>query len=1015
MLSILNSIDNLIVDKTNSDAFDEAIIALQGIERIQEFFGNWTGPIIKAVSTGVVLSNPDTEPHDKNYNGEDVSGKMPEYAYLNYNSSVGMVHHSVYQAGSNTFDIISVKINGPILNANFSGGPLELSEMRVVFHELAHGVTLRGESGVVWRDAVGDGREFHYSEELAVFAENVYLAITPNQYRLGHFEYPEYGSVPYGGIVGVEMFKPFSGKPIFSGDDHSVKFTSTDSSGSITASKTFFKPGQGHLDELSHVIIDRIDFSAALPLVTASGNVSVLNVGASGGGASYVTSFIDGLMKFESTGSIVATINNALATKTSMAALASKTGVTGLVATAYDHSFSVLSGFSGQRFIDDDDDKAMDVAGPVAKGTLTAASVLEQTADAQSGTILIGGAGFKGVDWIDFDAVTPEAHDFRGSADKLIGGGKSDILVAGGGLGGTLDGASGDDILIGGNGIDRLKGGSGSDILIGSLGSDFLDGGSNDDQGGDNAAQIDIAYYGNIPGGVVYTNGAVVKVFDQSVDHLTNIETVVGTSSGDIFLGEGKGMTFVGETKASTNSASDTYYASDGPDKFVDFVSPGGLGNTLDFSNVTTSVDLEMPLGEIAGAGTTKAGHTFTGISNIVGSDGRDKFDIAAQNVVTTVHGGDEDDEFIMAGRVDAYGDDGNDVFKMAGNYQRAFGGIGSDRFYITQNASSISIDGGSGPGDVDVLDFSLYPGEARINLATSTFSGGWAVNSFTGIERFEYGKNAMRIDGSSAGEQMWTGSTKSTLNAGGGNDWLWVTAADQFTPVGYKAEDVLLDGGSGSDHLFAYRAATLNGGADDDFIFGSSERDIIRGGSGNDVIDAGGGDDVFDEAPNGIDHIDAGAGDADVYRSVERIGTFDFFLSGDNLEWFGVQKTGVATNQLLFQNLDKLEFNYASDKIDVSRAIAMLQADEDHFMTGTQLKAALAASASHRGVSDQVYEDPGFSFAPEPDPSEAEYMSAAFTPDHDVRYDTYDTDPNAWAMQTGVYQAPMHSDWFFV
>lgn len=92
-----------------------------------------------------------------------------------------------------------------------------------------------------------------------------------------------------------------------------------------------------------------------------------------------------------------------------------------------------------------------------------------------------------------------------------------------------------------------------------------------------------------------------------------------------------------------------------------------------------------------------------------------------------------------------------------------------------------------------------------------------------------------------------------------------------------------------------------------------------------------------------------------------------------------------------------------------------MLQADEDHFMTGAQLKAAIAASPANRGAADHDAEDPGSWFAPETDPSQAEDMTAAFAPDHDVRYDTYDADASAWAMQTGVYQAPMHSDWFFI
>lgn len=609
--------------------------------------------------------------------------------------------------------------------------------------------------------------------------------------------------------------------------------------------------------------------------------------------------------------------------------------------------------------------------------------------------------------------VTPQSHNFSASVDDLKGGDRSDILLAGtGGASGKaneLHGGDGDDILIGNTGNDRLTGGEGSDIFIASFGFDVV-------SGGDEGSNRDVIYYGNLTAGIVYEGGVVTKNSALALDVISGVEVIIGTALSDTFHAGGTGMTFIGEVKASTNAASDTYYAADGADTFIDYYSGGTTGNTLDFSALEAGIDLTMPMGNVLGAGTTTAGHVFSGMNNIVGTDERDKFNISTLNGTTTVHGGGDADEFTMLGNVIAYGDGGDDTFKMSGN-QKAYGGEGSDRFYVTRYTSGILIDGGSGDDGIDVLDFSLAPQEARINLANGTFNGNYYANSFTGIEKFFYGDKIMSMTGTTGVDIMETGSTKSTLDGGIGNDILTVTPVDHFTPANHSYYDVTVYGGTGIDHIYAYRAATIFGGDDGDFIWGSNESDVIYGGAGNDIINAGGGNDYFFEVPNGIDRIDAGEG-IDTYQSFDRVSAFDFFLTGDNLEWFGLQKTGIATDQTLFKQLDKMQFfaSYtADDRFDVSKAIAVLQADEDHFMTGAQLKAAIAASPANRGMAGQADEDPGFYFAPESDASPAEYMGAAWTPDHDVRYDAYPADASAWAMQTAAYMPTVHSDWFFV
>ncbi len=629
-------------------------------------------------------------------------------------------------------------------------------------------------------------------------------------------------------------------------------------------------------------------------------------------------------------------------------------------------AFTRITGLGGDAF----SDKGFRYVGPASAGssdTRTPAWLVIDDGSETASTILVGAGGSRG--------------------DILDAGSGDDLLIAAGLVENRLHGSDGNDILVGTAGVDKLFGDAHDDILVGRAGANELNGGDGNDA----------AYYGDRPQGIVVYDSLGRVDHDGVLDTVTSIERYVGTKQRDIFVGSGNGHIYFG------NGGNDLYLAGDGGDRFIGSGTATSRSGEASFEALTSGVEIDVA------SGITDSQHEFGFVSKITGSSHKDVFRGSLSASSLEIRGGSGDDDFQVGNGVTAYGEGGDDTFNMGADSQRAYGGTGSDRFFMSKITGNVLIDGGTTDGDTDVLDFSLYPGEVRLNLANSTFTGSWSTNSFSSIEKFYFGKNAVQISGSATTDVISTGSTKSILNGWEGEDFLTVTEADEHTPTNHSRSDVTVNGGNGIDHIFAHRGATLNGDAGGDFIWGSNESDLIRGGAGDDIIDARGGDDFFEEAPNGIDHIDAGDG-IDTYSSFDRVGAFDFFLAGDDLEWFGIQKTGSATDQLLFKQLDKLKFfaSYsADDKFDLFDALSVLQADPDHFMTGTQMKAAIAA----RLTAGRASADTSLWFASEEQLSDAENFYAATIPATQFEDGAAPILSPAWT-SADLHMAPMHSDW---
>lgn len=116
------------------------------------------------------------------------------------------------------------------------------------------------------------------------------------------------------------------------------------------------------------------------------------------------------------------------------------------------------------------------------------------------------------------------AGDTYNSVENIIGSSQGDTLT-GDGSANVLTGGLGDDTLTGGGGADNLFGGDNDDVLVGGSGGDDLDGGS----GTDTASYVSSSAGINITVGSGTGSGG-----DAAGDTLTNIETVLGSSHGDV-------------------------------------------------------------------------------------------------------------------------------------------------------------------------------------------------------------------------------------------------------------------------------------------------------------------------------------------------------------------------------------------------------------------------------------------------------------------------------------------------
>ena len=428
---------------------------------------------------------------------------------------------------------------------------------------------------------------------------------------------------------------------------------------------------------------------------------------------------------------------------------------------------------------------------------LAALLVLPSCFDDDTETVEVETIICNGVEVADRDATECQAAedgDYRdatgGTAERYSMGGDFDDMLAGddeadyidGGLGDdSIKGMGGDDSLKGSGGADTIYGGDGDDVLDGGAGNDMIDGGAGDDElmGGTGHNTLDggdgddiVVYLGAMQATVDLRSGkarvqhetpatgsgyiSLEDTADSGTgnDTLTNIENVKGTHGDDTIDGDDnanllKGLD--GDDRINGNGGDDT-------------IIPNRPANANGTANVS---DLDAE-----GA-----------VVNAV--DGND-----------TVNGGD-----------------GNDTISYEG-----------ESAGVTVSLVPREDDVGGATEGVD---------ESETTLAT--IQGG-AVDSIATVE-----VPAEEEDG-----EATIVSTIENIVGGHGNDIL--TGDDRVNE---------LHGGAGTD--------TLNGGGGDDVLMGGAGTDTLNGGAGNDTLN-GGNDNVEDDLDGGegSDMIYAGVAETD-------------------------------------------------------------------------------------------------------------------------------------------------------
>ncbi|WP_299880244.1 calcium-binding protein [uncultured Sulfitobacter sp.] len=287
--------------------------------------------------------------------------------------------------------------------------------------------------------------------------------------------------------------------------------------------------------------------------------------------------------------------------------------------------------------------------------------------------------GGKGVDTLDLSQVADgvnvnlkagkldgsTAQNFEnviGTAyDDTIKGDNQDNEISGLDGADKIFGRSGDDTLVGGKGDDIVKGGQGDDDLVWNNGdgSDLMDGGKGNDLVqvnfdtdlvNDDLQNKDVAEFSVTDKGVAF---ARIEVNDQTERGLFNLD-VRNTETLETNFGGGE------DTAVLVDNILD---------KIVLDLDGGAGIDTLDFSQLSSAVEVDLAAGTMASAGGTKTS-TAVNFENIEGT--------AFDDTIT----GDDQDNVIRGGA-------GNDVMQ---------GGEGADTFVFFEEDQGVDV----------ILDFEL-------------------------------------------------------------------------------------------------------------------------------------------------------------------------------------------------------------------------------------------------------------------------------------------------------------------
>jgi len=523
-------------------------------------------------------------------------------------------------------------------------------------------------------------------------------------------------------------------------------------------------------------------------------------------------------------------------------------------------------------------------------------------------------------DTVDYSAVTQSINltltNGAGTTNVQVGATVADHTLSG--IENIIGSDSSDDTITGNTAVNTILGMAGNDTIDGGDGADILDGGFTDDGGGNNLQTNTISFASSTIG---VTANLTTGITSQS-DIISNFTNIIGTDEAaqvDILTGDGQ------DNKIEGLAGNDTIEGLDGDDNLLggagndnfilraddgeDTIDGGeGSGDTLDYSNLTSTQNLEIEIDtSTSKVATVREGATtytddVVNIENITGGAGDDTItgdafeNTLIGNAGDDILDGDFEDDKLYGGAGDdqllgGLGDD--ELYGEAGD-DLLSGGAGDDIIVggETAEVSGDTIDYSSKATNLDLNLMNVVGGYATATLGTEKDSLA-EIENIIGTINDDYigGDNDSNALDGRAGADIIVGAGGDDVLSGGDDNDTFKAGLDNNVLAGQ--DKVLEDGDDGADTIDGgdeidtvdYSAisqaieVTLNGAtnttvyvggagtgyADDTIknvenVIGSSGNDIINGDSLDNILDGSAGDDTLYGA-GGNDTLEGGTG----------------------------------------------------------------------------------------------------------------------------------------------------------
>jgi Ca2+-binding RTX toxin-like protein len=420
---------------------------------------------------------------------------------------------------------------------------------------------------------------------------------------------------------------------------------------------------------------------------------------------------------------------------------------------------------------------------------------------------------------------------------------------------------TGDDLILGELGNDNINGGDGNDTIDGGVGNDTVNGGNGFDT---------VDYTESLTNVIINLTTGIATSGDDT-DQISSIEQFIGSEFNDTIIGDSADNILEGgdgEDFIKGGAGNDELYGDDS----AGTIAAGELNNTVDYSETTTGVNVNLDAGTATGA--ESGNDTLSNFASVWGGSGNDV--LTGDEFDNTFRGGAGNDTIAGGDGIDiidfgsatagvsvnlnsSTASDGQGGTDTVSEIEGVIGGSGNDT--LTGTILEDFLSGGAGNDAIDGLE-----GADTLNGG----AGNDTVNGGAGSDTIEVG-----AEGIAFGDVLDGGADADTLlNIGTDNIAIATWSASNnietinagVTPTGPLAIVGFADA-SGANNSLDFSATTLvnvdfvDGGAGNDTIIGSTGDIDIFGGAGNDSL-TGGGNKSNIEGNDGNDTITGGLSD---------------------------------------------------------------------------------------------------------------------------------------------------------